>query len=391
MKTKEELFNVFLQKALKKFGNKFNYSKVDYVSSRIPIIIICPIHGEFITTPVQFLHSKHGCKLCANESSANSRTNSTENFINQCKKVWGNLYTYDKTVYVNSLQKVIITCPIHGDFLTRPADFLRHHGCPKCKSNKTKITNHSFKISNKEEFVKKAELLYPNLFKYDDVIYIDSRTKVLVYSNLCNEKFYITPSQLIQGHFKKQYKGEKIKTKYQKRLTTEAFIQNARFVHGDIYDYSKTKYIDSVTKVTIICPKHGEFQMFPEDHTSHRYGCPLCHQSRGEEFISSFLKENQIQFIPQYKININGISRYIDFCLILGTKLIFIEYNGKQHYEPVEHFGGKETFEKQVQRDKDIKNYCLENNIPLLVYKYDIPFYELKERLINDINIYGSK
>ncbi len=84
-------------------------------------------------------------------------------------------------------------------------------------------------------------------------------------------------------------------------------------------------------------------------------------------------------------ININNQKFIIDFCLILNNKTIFIEYNGIQHYVPIKHFGGKLRFEKQKERDNLLREYCLNNNIILLEYKYDIPFYELYDIIKDDI------
>jgi hypothetical protein len=62
-----------------------------------------------------------------------------------------------------------------------------------------------------------------------------------------------------------------------KKLTTETFIQRAREVHGDKYDYSKVNYINSYTKVEIICPIHGSFWQTPGHHL-YGEGCKHCHR-----------------------------------------------------------------------------------------------------------------
>lgn len=51
-----------------------------------------------------------------------------------------------------------------------------------------------------------------------------------------------------------------------RKVSVDQFIQKAREVHGDKYDYSKANYVDGRTKVTIICPVHGEFQQIPQAH-----------------------------------------------------------------------------------------------------------------------------
>lgn len=72
-----------------------------------------------------------------------------------------------------------------------------------------------------------------------------------------------------------------------RKLTTEQFIEKAKKVHGDKYDYSKVKYINAQTKVCIICPIHGEFWQTPNRHLSGS-GCPRCagnYQYTTEEYI----------------------------------------------------------------------------------------------------------
>lgn len=77
--------NRFLEKCKNKFGDKFDYSKVNYIDCNTPIIIICPVHGEFEITPTRFLQSKHGCKKCAIEASHKITTKTTESFIEEAK------------------------------------------------------------------------------------------------------------------------------------------------------------------------------------------------------------------------------------------------------------------------------------------------------------------
>lgn len=61
-----------------------------------------------------------------------------------------------------------------------------------------------------------------------------------------------------------------------KNLTTTEFVTKAKFVHGDKYDYSKSVYIGSKSKLKIICPIHGEFEQLPFAHIQGQ-GCPQCY------------------------------------------------------------------------------------------------------------------
>lgn len=304
--TKQEKF---IQKAIQKFGNKFDYSKVNYVRNDVPITIVCPIHGEFQKKPTQFLVSKHGCTKCANEASAKDRKKTTEQFIKESKAIWGNKFLYEKTQYVDNETKVIITCPIHGDFYTRPSDFLRKHGCPHCKGEQQKQLN-------KEMF------------------------------------------------------GD----------TLDIFIQKSKQVHGDKYDYSKVIYNNSKTKVCIICPEHGPFWQTPGEHIK-GCGCPMCNKSKGETQVQIILDELGIEFIPQYHVETENSNMYIDFCIKQNNQIYCIEYHGRQHFEPVEIFGGINGFINQVKRDYNLREYCFDNKIFLL----ELPYYLTKIQIKNKI------
>lgn len=94
-----------------------------------------------------------------------------------------------------------------------------------------------------------------------------------------------------------------------KKLTQEEFIQKARAVHGDKYDYSKVEYVNSSTKVIIICPIHGQFKQSPHDHLS-GYGCPHC-QHKAQELLYQKLKDIYPQEIVVYEANKKNYS--VDF------------------------------------------------------------------------------
>lgn len=90
------------------------------------------------------------------------------------------------------------------------------------------------------------------------------------------------------------------------------------------------------------------------------------------------MEEYYVKYQNQYRINISKTINsseysYIDF--YLPDFNIFIEYNGIQHYIPVEHFGGELRFKKQTQRDQYIKDYCKINNIKLLEIPYKLKDY----------------
>ena len=122
---------IFLDRCKEKYGDKFDYSNIDYVDRLTPIKIICKKHGEFEVTPKQHLHSC-GCPGCCKENRAKGRTLSKEIWIEECNKIHGNKYNYSKVNYNNGNDYVEIICPEHGSFFQKASNHRYGHGCPKC-------------------------------------------------------------------------------------------------------------------------------------------------------------------------------------------------------------------------------------------------------------------
>ena len=122
---------IFLERCKEKYGNKFDYSNINYINRLTPIKIICKKHGEFEVTPKQHLHSC-GCPRCCKENRAKGRTLSKETWIEECNKIHGNKYNYSKVNYNNGNDYVEIICPKHGSFFQKASNHRYGHGCPKC-------------------------------------------------------------------------------------------------------------------------------------------------------------------------------------------------------------------------------------------------------------------
>jgi len=163
---------------------------------------------------------------------------------------------------------------------------------------------------------------------------------------------------------------------------TNNFIKKAKITHGNLYDYSKSSCSKFNDKVIIICDKHGEFIQRANCHVVNGYGCPICKQSKGEKEIRNFLINNNINFIPQHTFKNCKNINILPFDFYLPDYNTCIEYNGVQHYEIVNYFGGEKEFKKRISRDKIKKEYCYNNNIPLLIIKYnDNITFQLKNYL----------
>lgn len=130
----------------------YDYSKVCYKTMHTKVTIVCKIHGEFTQTPNAHFKQKQGCKKCSDARNHNIQRDDTKSFIAKAKLIHKNKYNYNKTVYgKNAHEKVIITCPIHGDLLIIPNLHLSHkQGCRYCgfekiaKLNRNSPTGWSF-------------------------------------------------------------------------------------------------------------------------------------------------------------------------------------------------------------------------------------------------------
>jgi len=284
-------------------------------------------------------------------------------FIEKSKIRHNDKYCYDNVVYKSSKEKVEVICKEHGSFFVRPDAHIRKVGCPKC-SGGVKYNN--------ETFIQKCLELRGNDFVYDRVEYDRSYSKVLIG---CKKHGYfsIKPSNFLWGQGCSKCSGVY-------RKNTSDFINESKIKHGDLYDYSKTVYKNNKNKVKIICKKHGEFLQTPKDHINGS-GCSDCNISKGESKISSLLSLLGIKFernkIFQDCNGVNGGNLPFDF--YIPDKNILIEYDGRQHHEPVDKFGGVDVYKKQIINDDIRNNWCNENGIDLLRISYK----DDSEKLIN--------
>lgn len=332
----------FIIESQKVHGNKYDYSKIEYVNNRTKICIICPEHGEFWQTPSKHLYGQ-GCPLCSKTKKGSNKT-----FIKLAREIHEDKYDYSKVKYINNRTKVCIICPEHGEFFQDPHNHLKGKGCPLCGETKNKPKKYTT-----ETFIDAANKIHNELYDYSKCNYVNMNTKVCI---ICPKhgEFWQTPYQHLNGA--KCPNCASLKNGFEKRLTTETFIEKAKQIHGNKYDYSKTKYITSKRKVCIICNQHGEFWQTPDKHLQ-GCGCQKCvhHVSKGESEIFNYIasklgKENVIQsernlifpkeidiFIPSLKIGIeyNGLFWHsnidknnhlikLNFCKEKGIKLIQI-------------------------------------------------------------------
>lgn len=363
----------FVWKAKKVHGNKFDYSKVNYVNTRTKVCIFCPEHGEFWQTPHRHLRGD-GCAKCSGLKKKN-----TEQFIRDAISIHGNKYDYRKVDYINSSTKVIISCPIHGEFEQTPNSHLSGSGCPNCGGTQ--------KLSVKD-FIVRAKEIHGFKYNYSKVQYINNRTPVLI-TCLEHGDFLQSPESHLAGCGCRICAHDAISKA--KLKDTATFIADARSVHGDKYDYSKVEYSGNNKKICIGCPEHGEFWQTPHCHLSGK-GCPLCNNSILENELRQTLIDNNIRFIKEHTFPWLKYKKCLRLDFYLPENKIAIECQGIQHFEPIETFGGIKAFKETKSRDICKRCKCQSHGIKIIYYsnlgiRYPYPVYEDINEIIQFIKL----
>ena len=312
-----------------------------------------------------------GCPKCVSVSKSGS-----ENFITKAKSVHGDKYDYSKVEYKNTETKIYIICPEHGGFWQTPNNHLHGQGCPKCGREKSQKSR-SF---TRQDFINICNNVHHNFYDYSKLDYVNNMSKVCI---ICPEhgEFWQRASSHLHGQ--DCPKCAKKIASIKKTLTTEEFIEKAKRIHGDKYDYSKVEYEGRKTKVSIICPKHGEFLQRANGHLNGQ-GCPKCgsnNESKGEKTLCSFLEDLNIQFINNERITI--YPQELD--IYIPEKKVAIEYDGLYWHNELKK-------DKDYHLNKTLE--CEKNGIRLIhifedewIHKKDI----VKSRLKSIFGIVNNK
>jgi len=282
------------------------------------------------------------------------RKKTTNEFIEDAKKIHSDKYDYSLVSYINNKTKIKIICPIHGIFEQIPIYHINKKcGCPKCKFEKLKkLFSHS-----KEYFIEKSKINHRNKYDYSLVKYINNRTKVKIICPV-HGVFEQTP-------FKHVNRGCQLCGGTSKN-TIDNFIEKAKKIHNNKYDYSLVEYINNKSNIKIICKEHGIFEQTPSKHINSKQGCPICGESKGEREIRDILTDNNIEYISQKKFDNCKYFRPLPFDFYLPNYNICIEFNGIQHHEPIPFFGGIDAHNKQIIKDNIKEEFCINNNIKLI-------------------------
>ena len=315
-----------------------------------------PMNGGFSTSPFSIFKVGLIKKV---ETMPKKLT--TEEFVRRARLVHGDKYDYSKVEYFNTSTKVCIICQEHGEFWQQPQHHLKGSGCPSCGliiiSQKGRMTT--------TEFIYRARKVHGDKYSYGKTEYIKSDKPVTITCDKHGDFDQVANAHL-SGCGCPQCKAEKIHLL--KNKGTKQFIEDARNVHGDEYDYSKVKYIDSKTNVEIICKKHGSFTQTPNSHLR-GCGCPKCVDKKTGErcrmTLGEFLRRAEETHGDKYDYSLVTKDTFVDARTDVE---IICPKHGTYKQTPYEHLSGRGCYwcgkesmaQKQALTRDDVVRRCNE-------------------------------
>jgi len=163
--------NEFINRAKIVHGDKYDYSLVNYVNSKLKVRIICAKHGEFEQLPINHLNNKQGCPKCGKIKNHINQRKTVGEFIEKANYIHNSKYDYTKIKLINNKTKIKIICSVHGEFEQTPSNHLNHkQGCPKCKTSKGEEEVQKFLNDNKIKHIRQYrfnDCKHINLLSFD--------------------------------------------------------------------------------------------------------------------------------------------------------------------------------------------------------------------------------
>ena len=169
------------------------------------------------------------------------------------------------------------------------------------------------KLLTQEEFVKRAIEIHKDKYDFSKAIYIHSKHKLTVFCNEHNKDFFISPNHILKGIGCPYCGGTK-------KLTQQEFIDNARQIHGEKYDYTKVIYKNYKTKIEIVCLLHGSFFQSPHSHLDGG-GCLICGGSNPldkDEFIKRAIAIHGNEYDYSKVVYLNAKTKVEIICKVHG-------------------------------------------------------------------------
>ena len=337
-----------------------------YKYAREKVTLYCNDCGNvFRARPDALLNRKIMCPKCALIFRGIKRNMTTDEFKQRVYKLVGNEYEV-LGQYKKAKSKILMKHIKCGtEFEVTPDKFNQGTRCPKCTKEK-RLKELTMTI---DEFKQRVYKIYGDEYRVLGS-YVNVHTPILVRHKTCGRRYKVYPSDLLRNQHCRYCIGNV-------RSNTKEFKQKVKKLVGDEYTVLG-EYTRAITPILIRHNKCGyEFKITPNKFIGGRR-CPACKETIGEAIVRQVLTANNIKYIYGYQISnlVDKGKLHLDFWI--PEYRVAIEYDGVQHYKPIEYFGGENQFNRQHKHDLMKDKYCKDNNIDLIRIPYT---YTTKEQV----------
>lgn len=333
-----------------------------YINAQIPILHRCLRDGHtWPATPSNILRGS-GCPMCCGNIKKTQ-----EQYVLGVANINPNIEVVD--MYIDARTPIKHRCRIDGHIWNvAPYVILRGDGCPKCAGNAKKTT---------QEYIDELSIINSDIEVLEE--YINSTTPIAHRCKIDGNIWNISPANVLNGRGCPICKAILLSNIFKK--THQQYIEELSVANPDIEAIGE--YINAKTPILHRCKIDGHKWMIAPSNILSGQGCPVCQESNGERTIRQWLQNNGFSFYYQYKFNDCCDKKPLPFDFYLPTFNICIEYDGLQHFQPIDFANkGEEwafiNFQTAQYHDKLKNKYCQDNNIPILRIPY---FKNIEEEL----------
>lgn len=341
----------------------------EYVDAKTKIKHHCLLHDIYWDVlPFNALAGK-GCKECMKEKNRNKFVKSHEEYMHQVAEI--NPYIVVLEKYIDCHTPILHLCTLHNiKWMAYPSNILKGQGCVEC--GKDKIYEKSRK--KHEDYVAQLALKNPTIEVIET--YINSQTPILHHCLIHDVYWKLQPNNALRGDGCEICHKERIGISNAR--THEQYVKELENINPDIEIIGQ--YINARTPVLHRCRIDGFVWLAMPCNILFGCGCSQCKESSGERQIRQWLNKNGIQYKYQKSFKNCRDILPLPFDFYLNDYQIAIEYQGEQHYRPIECFGGEMKFKLQQKHDNIKREYCKNNNIKLL----EIPYFKNVNEELNN-------
>lgn len=283
-----------------------------------------------------------------------------EEYVNELRVANPNVSVVD--AYINANTAIEHYCITHDEiWSTTPSRALSGVGCPKCKHERFR----NVRCKTHEQFVKEVSIANPDVVVCGE--YIDARTKIEFYCKKHDVYWMAYPDNILRGCGCTMCAIEK--SAMNRRKSHEQYVFELSKINDSIDVVEE--YSGANTPILHKCKVDGHIWSASPANVLSGKGCPKCNLSHGEKQIYKWLLEHDIEFEEQKTFDGCRSIRPLPFDFYLPNYNACIEYDGLQHFQPIDHFGGEEALKIRICHDEIKNQYCQNNNIDLL----RIPYY----------------